>query len=160
MSFKPQRQLRSSLIKNTLKSFIVSPLVSKYQICGVRSLCSVGCSKEDVWLLRRQLENILIENPRVVCFFSCITAVCNVPAQKRKRKDNESDESTEEETQTSVQTGISFWIAFDWPEYGLSAFENHISREFLSAKLDIVSCKAIRPRGKTEFILLVLTIVQ
>ena len=75
MKFKPQRQLRSNVIKNALKAYVVGPLTLKYQVCAVRSLCVDGVSKEKIWITRRLLESLLEENPYVVCFFSCITAL-------------------------------------------------------------------------------------
>ena len=76
MEFKPQRQLRSNVIKNALmKAYVVGPLTSKYQVCAVSSFCGDGVSKEKIWITRRLLESLLEENPYVVCFFSCITAL-------------------------------------------------------------------------------------
>ena len=108
MEFKPQRQLRSNVIKNALKTYVVRPLTSKYQVSAVRSLCVDGVSKEKIWMTRRLLESLLEENPYVVCFFSCITAL--------------SDDQ--------ISIGISLWIVFNWPESGFAAFEEYISKEF------------------------------
>ena len=33
--FKAAKELRSSLIRNSLKSFLVSPLIRKFQVCAV-----------------------------------------------------------------------------------------------------------------------------
>ena len=155
--FNPARQLRSSVINNALKNFIVATVIKKYQVCAVRSICVDGVSKEKIWLTRRVLENLLAENPHVVCFFACITAL--VHGKKKKKKNNynnsDSEEEGEEENDKSkkVCPGIAFWIAFDWPESGLAAFEEYIAKEFLSAGFDIVSCKAVRGRGKNSFLI-------
>ena len=63
MEFKPQCQLRSSVIKNALKAYVVGPFASKYQVCAVRSLCVNGVSKEKIWITRRLVESLLEENP-------------------------------------------------------------------------------------------------
>ena len=46
---------------------------------------------------------------------------------------------------------ISPW--FNWPESGLAAFEEYISKEILAAGLDLRSCKAIRGRYKISLLL-------
>ena len=50
--------------------------------------------------------------------------------------------------------GISFWVVFNWPEYGISSFAEHIYRKFLTAEFDLISCKAIRSRGKLTILYL------
>ena len=50
MEFKPQRQLRSNVIKNALKTYVVRQLTSKYQVSAVRSFCVDGVSKEKIWI--------------------------------------------------------------------------------------------------------------
>ena len=50
--------------------------------------------------------------------------------------------------------GISFWIIFNWPEYGISLFAEHILREFLTAEFDSISCKATRSRGRLTILYL------
>ena len=50
MEFKSQRQLRSNVIKNALKAYVVGPFTLKYQVCAVRSLCVDGMSKEKIWI--------------------------------------------------------------------------------------------------------------
>ena len=37
--FKAAKELRSSLIKNSLKLFVVAPLIRKFQVCAVRAIC-------------------------------------------------------------------------------------------------------------------------
>ena len=63
MEFKPQRQLRSNVIKNASKANVAEPLTSKYQVCGVRSLCVDGESKEKISITRRLLGSLVEENP-------------------------------------------------------------------------------------------------
>ena len=156
MEFNPQRQLRSKVIKNALKAFVVGTLTKKYQVCAVRSLCISGTGKEKIWLTRRMLENLLEQNPYVVCFFSCITALKDKKKKSKDKKFNKDDNETDSEADDENHSdevfcpGIAFWIVFDWPESGLAAFEEYISKEILSAVLDIHSCKAIRSRGKNK----------
>ena len=116
------------------------------------------CTQEedfaDMSIKRRRLEDTLNENVHVVACFSCITAL---EQRKLKRKkpcdkanDNCTDTSSEEgdETDTTIlKPGISFWVAFDWPQYGLAAFEEQLSRGMMMSDLDIESCTAIRGRG-------------
>ena len=45
--------------------------------------------------------------------------------RKRKRNEDESDsdfDDNEAAEEAKSHPGIAFWIAFDWPEYGVSAF--------------------------------------
>ena len=131
MEFRPQLQLRSNVVKNALKVYVVGPLASKYQVCAVRSLCVDGVSKEKIWITRRLLESLLEENPYVVCFFSCITALSEGNCRKKNQRSNKVSSNSEDET-VAEQTfcpGISLWIVFNWPESGLAAFEEYISKE-------------------------------
>ena len=155
MEFKSQRQLRSNVIKNALKAYVVGPLTLKYQVCAVRSLCVDGVSKEKIWITRRLLESFLEENPYVVCFSSCIIALSEGKHGRNNRRSNNDSSNSEDETvaEEIFCPGISLWIVFNWPESGLSAFEEYISKEILAAGLDLRSCKAIRGRGKISLLL-------
>ena len=125
MEFKPQRQLRSNIIKNTLKAYVVGPLILKYQVCAVRSLFVYGVSKEKIWITRRLLERFLEENHYVVCFFSCITGLSERKHGKNNQRSNKDSRNGEDDTvaEQIFCPGISLWIVFNWPESGLSAFE-------------------------------------
>ena len=122
----------------------------KYQVCAVRSLCVDGVSKEKIQITRRLLEGLLEENPYVACFFSCITALSEGKYGRNKQRANQDSSNSEDETVTVeiFCPRISLWIVFNWPESGLSAFEEYISKEILAAGLDLRSCKAIRGCGK------------
>ena len=98
MEFKPQRQLRSSVIKNALKAYVVEPLKSKCQFCAARSLYVGGVSKEKIWITRRLLESFLEKTPRVVCFFSCITPLSEGNYEKENRRSNKDSSNSEDET--------------------------------------------------------------
>ena len=83
-------------------------------------------------------------------FSSCITAMIENKRAKvgQRRNDSVSNEEDIEES-SSNNCGVSFW-----PEYGISSFAEHISREFLTAEFDLISCKAIRSRGRLNILYL------
>ena len=65
-------------------------------------------------------------------FFSCITAMVENKKAKAGKRRNDSGSSEEDmEESSSNNCGISFWIVFNWPEYGISSFAEHISRDFV-----------------------------
>ena len=81
--FKTTKQLRSSVIRNSLKSFVVASLTKKFQVCAVRAICIGTLSKENIWLQRRKMEKLLEDNEHIVWFFSCIIAM----VENKKAKD-------------------------------------------------------------------------
>ena len=112
--FKAAKELRSRLIRNSLKSFVVSPLINKFQVCAVRAICIGNLSKENIWLQRRKIEKVLEDNEHIVCFFSCIAAIVekkNTKATRRRNNSGSSEEDGEESTKNNC--GISFWIVFN-----------------------------------------------
>ena len=72
-----------------------------------------------------------------------------------RRNDSGSSEEDGKESSNNNH-GISFWIEFNSPEYGNSWFVLHISREFLTAEFDLISCIAIQSRGRLTIIYLVI----
>ena len=74
---------------------------------------------------------------------------------KKNRRSNKDSSNSEDETvaEQIFCPGISLWIEFNWPESGMAAFEEYISKEILAAGLDLRSCKAIRGRGKISLLL-------
>ena len=146
--FKAAKELRSSLIRNSLKSSMVALLIRKFQLCAVRAICIGTLSKQNIWFQRRKMEKLLEGNEHFLCFFSCITAMVeNKQAKAGERRNDSGSSENDEEESSSNNCGISFWIVFNWPEYSISSFAEHISREFLTAQFDLISCKAIRSRG-------------
>ena len=138
-------------MRNSLKSFVVAPLIRKFEVCAVRAICIGTLSKENIWLYGRKMENLLEDN----VFFSCIFAMVGNKKAKAGKRRNDSGSSEEDvEECSSNNYGISFWIVFNWPEYGISPFAEHISREFLTAEFDLISCKAIRSRGRLTILYL------
>ena len=109
------------------------------------------------------MEALLLNNESVVAFLSCITALNDGSKQQKRKKIRKEDcsldssESEEEEEEEEEQLflrkllpGMAFWIAVDWPTYATSAIEETISKNFLGGLLELVSCKAIKPRGKSN----------
>ena len=78
--FKSAKELRSSLIRISLKSFVVSPLIRKFQVCAVREICIGTLRKERIWLQRKNMEKLLEDNEDIVCFLALL--LC----WKRKQK--------------------------------------------------------------------------
>ena len=110
------------------------------------------------------MEALLLNNESVVAFFSCITALNDGSKQQKRKKirkedcsldssESEEEEEEEEEEQLFLRKllpGMAFWIAVDWPTYATSAIEETIGKNFLGGLQDLVSCKAIKPRGKSN----------
>ena len=76
--------------------------------------------------------------------------------KKRKRTDDKKQESDSEEDyeESDYAPGISYWIAYDWPECGASAFEEMIAKMFFTAGLDLESCRTVKGRGIQKRLLL------
>ena len=81
--------------------------------------------------------------------FSCITPHSEGKHEKKDRRSNMNSSNSEYETVSEQMfcPRIFLWIVCNWPESGLTAFEEYISKEILAAGLDLRSCKAIRGRG-------------
>ena len=52
----------------------------------------------------------------------------NKKAKAGKRRNDSGSSEEDMEESSSNNCGISFWIVFNWPEYGISSFAEHISR--------------------------------
>ena len=151
---RPHQRLNSNIIKNALKAYIVPPFCKSYQICAVRAFWQ---NRDSIWGTRRQLEEILNDDERVVAFFSCITAKQqDQRGNKRKRNEesqwdpfdsNDNSEEEEEERLDSITPGLSFWIVYDCADVCSSVFANVMIKRFVDAKLDLAECKSIRCRG-------------
>ena len=94
----------------------------------------------------------------ILFFFSCITAMVENKKVGKRRIDSGSIEEGVEESSNN-NCVIFFWIVLNWPEYGISSFAEHISREFLTAEFDLISCKAIRSRGRLAIYLFIVNTV-
>ena len=112
--FKAAKELRSSLIRNSLKSIVLAPLIRNFQVCAVRAICIGTLSKENICLPRKKIEKLLEDNEHIVCFLSCITAMVENKKVKVGKRRNDS-ESTEEDVEESSSNycGISFRIVFN-----------------------------------------------
>ena len=107
--FKAAKELLSSLIRNSLKSFVVAPLIRKLQVCAVRAIYIEALSKENIWLQRRKMEKLLEDNEHIVCLFSCVTAMVENKKAKAGKKRNDSGNSEEDvEKSSGNNCGISF----------------------------------------------------
>ena len=124
-----KRELRCVPLKSALKCLVVQQISSYYQVAAVRAL--IKEHESEIWKVRQVFEEKLRNDLHIVGFFSCATAL--------KQKIGEEYKEV---------PGISFWVMFDWPEYGLAAFENNLTKMFLSTGLSILSCKAVKGRGK------------
>ena len=130
VKLKPTKELRSNPLKQALKCFVTANVCKYYEVASIRALLKQG-DKNEIWEARQLMEAILTNEQRVVGFFSCGTAL----SQKVKGDSEE-------------VPGLAFWVIFDWPEYGLNAFENYLSKLILKTGLDLLSCKAVRGRSK------------
>ena len=83
--FKAAKELRSSLIRNSLKSFVVAPLIRKFQVCAVRAICVGTLNKENIWLQRRKMEKLLEDNEHIACFFCALLLWLKTRKQKQGR---------------------------------------------------------------------------
>ena len=78
----------------------------------------------------------------------------NNKAKAGKRRNDSGSTEEDIEESSSNNCGISFWIVFNWPEYGISSFAEHISREFLTTGFDLISYKATRSRRRLTILYL------
>ena len=78
---------------------------------------------------------------------SCITALERKLSKKRKNDDETQESDNEQEYEGKIVPGVALWIAFDWPQYGMAAYENHIRKIFLAENVNPLDCTAIRGRG-------------
>ena len=99
------------------------------------------------------MEKLLEDNEHIV-FFLCITAMVRYKKAKAGTRRNDSGSSKKDIEESSNNCGSSLWIVFNWPEYSISSFAEHISREFLTAEFDLISCKAIGSRGRLAILYL------
>ena len=132
---KGKQELRDVPLKSALKAFVVDQIQKFYSVAGMRALISPK-SKGEIWEIRQVLEQKLSEDKHIVGFFSCATSL-------RTKVDGE----------IKHVPGISFWVIFDWPECGLSAYENYLSKLVINAKLDLLCCNSVRGRSKYLFLL-------
>ena len=129
----PKKEIRSESLKNGLKAYICSHVVKYYEVAAVRAILKEG--EGELFSKRILVEKKLAEDSHVVGFISCLTALDQVLKGRNGAQDKK------------VMAGISFWVCFDWPQYGITAFENHLTKLILSCDLELHSCKAVRGRG-------------
>ena len=164
---KPKRQLKSTLLKDSLKTYLLPCILNHFEVVCVRALLRTE-NDYDVWAKRRYIEKTLDSDRNVVFFISCITAVMQRRQEAKKKKrtkdseesskqtnNNEDSSSPEELAKEDYETvsGLSFWIAFDWPGMGVKAYENKIFDMFMNIGLDPMQCSAIHGRGNFKYFL-------
>ena len=154
MAYTPRKELRDQNMKHSLKSYIVSHVVKRYQVVAVRALWDTENAALEIWAKRRQMEMMLEEIPTVRLIISCITAL---PApnpykkQKSSHEDSEEDIRQEPVREGGIDPGFSFWIAFDCPHQTTYTFEERITKLFMEAGLSLKQCRTVRGRGKNNF---------
>ena len=153
--FVPNSQIRSAILKNALKAYVVQPIIRFYNIIAVRCLWSEEESDKTTWVKRRLIELLLDKEPRVIVHVSCITALVKKNSSKRKHdsSDDEDDTTVPCTSERTRQAGVSFWIACDVPDVGMPSLENDIIKLFLAADLNIQSCRSVHGRGKNKRLL-------
>ena len=131
----PKRELKCSLIRTTLKSFVIQHVARYYQAAAIRVMLPTT-TNIGVWQARQKLEERFATESSIAGFFSCGTALVN-----QTKNDQKQDIA-----------GISFWVMFDWPEMGIDAYESHLTRIATETGLETVHCKAVKGRGKKFFL--------
>ena len=114
-----------------LKCTVAQPISNFYQVVAIRALIKQGENSPEIWRVRQLLEGKLKSENKVVGFFSCPTALQQVVGGKKIEV-----------------PGMAFWVMFDWPEYGLTAFESHLTKLCLSCGISNLECKAVKARSK------------
>ena len=80
--------------------------------------------------------------------------------KKRKRmvEKEDCDISSDSEEELEIQRedninrpGLSFWLVLDSPNYALEKYEWDLLKLFMSSKLNLQSCKALKGRGKVSY---------
>ena len=73
------------------------------------------------------MEKVSEDSKHIVCFSLYITAIVEKKNANARRGRNDSWSSKEDgEESINNNCGISFWIVFNWPEYVISSFAEHI----------------------------------
>jgi len=134
---KGTAELRNKPLEAALQAFVVSHVIKYFTVAAVRALINVDANDE-IWKIRQIIEDSLSKDKHVVGFFSCGTCIETKTKEKEKRE--------------SVP-GISFWVIFDWPEYGIKAYENHLRKLMINTNMNVFACRAIHGRSKLTFIL-------
>ena len=68
--FKGQNSLRSNVLKRALKSYIIPPVLKKYQVIALRALWDDDQPDENrIWFRRKTMEDVLSRSEHVGFFF-------------------------------------------------------------------------------------------
>ena len=126
-----KKELRCKPLVAALKCSVALVVSNFYQVVAIRVLSKQGENSPEIWSKRQLFEENLKREEKVVGFFSCPTAL-----QKSIRN-------------KKVEVpGMAFWVMFDWPEYGIVAYENHLTQLFLSLGVTNIEAKAVKARSK------------
>ena len=163
----PKRQLTSTVLKQTLKAFVVPPVVKSYNVVAIRAVWHTidddrRLTHLQIAAKKKQLEMILETEEKVMLFVSAITGLEKERPKTKKQTADEDDTNQTEDGmsqesnesnminklgQPHIYPGVAFWIAYDVPQCLLPDIENKLEKLFLDAGLNIYECKAIRPRA-------------
>lgn len=66
-----KNSLRSSVIKRALKTYLIPPLIKKYQVVAIRTIFT----SKTLYGKRKLLEDLIINDKQVVLLVSSVTAV-------------------------------------------------------------------------------------
>ena len=83
--YQPKRELRSKVMKEALKAYIISPVAAKYHVCAVRLLWPQRYDITDMWEKRKEADELINRMDKVVTFISCVTAVAPSGAHKKRK---------------------------------------------------------------------------
>lgn len=157
----PRRQLTSVMLRQSLKAFIVPPVLKSYEVVAIRAVWHTDDDDRRETELhispkRRQIELLLQEDNRVMLYVSAITGLEKEKPHVKKTDaaDGEDDnEGNDEENndrlgQPNCYPGVAFWIAYNAPRSTMKDIENQLEKELWKAGLNIYECKTIKPRGK------------
>ena len=126
-----KRELRCKPLIAALKCTVAQPISNFYQAVAIRALIKQGENSTGIWKIRQLFEAKLKSESTVVGFFSCPTVLQQVVGGKKVEV-----------------PGMAFWVVFDWPEYGIGAYENHLTTLFLSEEITNLERKAVKTRSK------------
>ena len=109
-----------------------------YEVASVRAILKKD-SDIELWEARQLMEATLIKEEKIVGFISCGTAMTKKFESKKQDV-----------------PGLAMWVIFDWPEYGLAAFEVYLSKVILKTSLEIDSASVVKGRSKSKLFFLLL----
>ena len=127
-----KKELRCKPLVAALKCSVALTVSNFYQVVAIRVLSKQqGENSPEIWCKRQVFEENLKREEKMVGFFSCPTALQKTIRNKKVEV-----------------PGMAFWVMFDWPEYGIVAYENHLTQLFFSLGVTNIEAKAVKARSK------------